>query len=167
MTTICSMVLDAHGPMTNCSASVYLQCNMVQGRVYINKIMTGCGCAWTHDQLLRICFGSQRESRPLCWFPRPCGKCCLLVAPFVCFGSPALSFGGVPLFSFVRLCVMLLLNWSVVLLCPYSYWVIRNYRGILVILVMLQILLEKNWKQWSVCFRCISDMGLHSQKEKK
>ena len=42
-----------------------------------------------------------------------------------------------------------------------------NTRGILVILVMLQILLEKNWKQWSVCFRCISDMGLHSQKEKK
>ena len=31
--------------------------------------------------------------------------------------------------------------------------------GILVILVMLQIWLEKNWKQLSVCFECISDMG--------
>ena len=63
---------------------------------------------------------------PFVGFLAPDGKLCLLVAPFVCFGSPALSFGGAPLFSFVRLCVMLLLNWSVELLCPDSYWVIRN-----------------------------------------
>ena len=39
-----------------------------------------------------------------------------------------------------------------------------TYRGILVILVMLQVWLEKKWKQWSVCFGFISDMGLHSLK---
>ena len=42
-----------------------------------------------------------------------------------------------------------------------------NCRGILVILVMLQVWLEKNWKQWSVCFGCIFDMGLHWLKWKK
>ena len=42
-----------------------------------------------------------------------------------------------------------------------------DYRGILVILVMLQIWLKKNWKQWSVCFGWISDMELHSLKQKK
>ena len=40
-------------------------------------------------------------------------------------------------------------------------------RGILVILVMLQVWLEKNWKQWSVCFGCIFDMGLHWLKWEK
>ena len=42
-----------------------------------------------------------------------------------------------------------------------------NSRGILVILVMLQVWLEKNWKQWSVCFGCIFDMGLHWLKWEK
>ena len=49
------------------------------------------------------------------------------------------------------------LNW-----CDSGWW-----RGILVILVMLQVWLEKNWKQWSVCFGCIFDMGLHWLKWEK
>ena len=49
----------------------------------------------------------------------------------------------------------------------FQQYIIIIIRGILVILVMLQVWLEKNWKQWSVCFGCIFDMGLHWLKWEK
>ena len=59
------------------------------------------------------------------------------------------------------------MNWQHQNLSPVQRARHVNNRGILVILVMLQVWLEKNWKQWSVCFGCISDMGLHSLKWEK
>ena len=52
-------------------------------------------------------------------------------------------------------------------MCYHDIDYLYYFRGILVILVMLQVWLEKNWKQWSVCFGCIFDMGLHWLKWEK
>ena len=72
---------------------------------------------------------------------------------------------GRPLVPHQHCCQQFKPRWSQKLW--WSWWWRSWWWGILVILVMLQVWLEKNWKQWSVCFGCIFDMGLHWLKWEK